>query len=160
MPRVRHAGAPYDIKRRLLNLLTLLSLLLSVSAAVLWVRSYMVSDEVGWVKWMDKYSLRSYLGGIHAAWSRDDLFRARGYFRSAVQTEMLFDDPDLGKVMDLPPHWSDRYLPANRSWECCGFAAAAGQRAVFGLWTGPADPDEGRFAVLVVPCWFIVLPET
>jgi hypothetical protein len=35
------------VRRRLLNLLTVLSLLLCVAAAALWVRSYVVYEQVG-----------------------------------------------------------------------------------------------------------------
>jgi hypothetical protein len=38
------------VKRRLLNLLTALSLLLCVAVVALWVRSRMVFDEVYWLR--------------------------------------------------------------------------------------------------------------
>jgi hypothetical protein len=38
----------YSMKRRLLNLLTALSLLLCVAVVVLWVRSYLVADLITW----------------------------------------------------------------------------------------------------------------
>jgi hypothetical protein len=46
----RHAGGRDNVKRRLLNLMTLLSLLLCVAVTALWVRSYAVSDEVMWLR--------------------------------------------------------------------------------------------------------------
>ena len=38
------------MKRRVLNLLTALSLALCVAACALWVRSYAVSDEMMWLR--------------------------------------------------------------------------------------------------------------
>ena len=38
------------MKRRLLNLLTILSLLLCVAAVALWIRSYWAGDELQWTR--------------------------------------------------------------------------------------------------------------
>ena len=46
--RYNRAGLSRRMKRRLLNLLTLLSLLLCVAVAALWLRSYLASDEIRW----------------------------------------------------------------------------------------------------------------
>ena len=140
------------MRRRLLNLLTFFSLLLFLVVVGLWVRGYATADELRWVKWPYTYALRSYLGGIQAARSRDGLFSASGYSRTTVSGDV--GDPDGDGIAECPPYWSDRYNFPDRSWECCGFAAAEGRGII--LVTGPLDPDIGRFAVAVVPCWFIV----
>jgi hypothetical protein len=89
------------MKRRLLNLVTVLSLLLCVAACVLWVRSYSVQDSVLWVCSPDtadgSVDLRTYAvvtvrGGVGfgrernnytAAMLRDDGFEP-GTFRKRV----------------------------------------------------------------------------
>ena len=65
MPRVRHDIGDAGMKRRLLNLLTALSMLLCVAVCVLWVRSFGAVDTLQYVRLADAVGGRS--TGIAAA---------------------------------------------------------------------------------------------
>jgi hypothetical protein len=153
---MRHARRriPLGMKRRLLNLLTAGSLMLCVAAVALCVRGYVVADELCFVRGRYTYAVRSYLGGLQAVRWRERPFGNGGYSATAVYGERLCDDADSDGIRELAPYWSDRY-PNARAWECGGFPASSGQLPIFGLGSGPVDPEEGRFAVLVVPWWFL-----
>ena len=64
LPGVRHAGSCRSgiMKRRVLNLLTALSLLLCVAVCVLWVRSYRVADVFERSRWFPDFSAREFRG--------------------------------------------------------------------------------------------------
>src|SRR4051812_22661794 len=63
-------GRTRPMTRRLLNLLTALSLLLCVAAVALWVRSYFVEDGVQVTFRSDMVSAYSSAGTIASAWDR------------------------------------------------------------------------------------------
>ena len=111
------------MKRRLLNLLTALSLLLFIAVVILWVRSHWVADSV-----------RSYRPDLPAArWASDSLVSTRGRFLLS-RTRVTFVSPkyagafaesvSLGGVARYSyaasePYW---YAPRERSaWNRLGF---------------------------------------
>jgi hypothetical protein len=57
------------MKRRLLNLLTVLSLLLCVAVAVLWVRGYRLQEYVAFSSGGHSPAVGNYPGGIFLAWN-------------------------------------------------------------------------------------------
>ena len=95
------------VGRRLLNLLTALSLLLILAAAVLWVRNHWVSDRVRWaiirsltmghpVGWY--YSLSAYRGGVYVLWVETPLSgEGVGVESRSIDRPHIFDtDPGSG----------------------------------------------------------------
>jgi hypothetical protein len=143
--------------RRLAKLPTILSLLLLLATAVLWVRGYRVADEVAWRRGPYTCSVRSCLGGVQVERSRDGLFGRSGYSRAPVQPDTRYWDIDGDGIADGPMYGLDHFPWPQQTWECCGFAAARGQEITFGLRSGPEDPEEGRYTVVIVPCWFIAV---
>src|SRR5829696_8812152 len=102
------------MKRRLLNLLTVVSLLLSLTAVALWVRSYRKFDDVVYIGHFRVNNFCSYHGRFFAqlGWSTTDLrarsappYSAGGWF---------WDSRDVGRV---------RYPAArqSRGWRLGGF---------------------------------------
>jgi hypothetical protein len=63
------------MKRRLVNLLTALSLLLCVAVCVLWVRSYRVVDELTYTSDRSRTIVTTAEGGFDLVVQNDDLFR-------------------------------------------------------------------------------------
>jgi hypothetical protein len=97
------------VRRRLINLVTAMSLLLCVAACVLWVRSHWLSDRVGWadvrsqtmghpVGWY--YSLNAYRGGLYLLWVEAPL-SGGGVSVHSTRIDMphIFDvDPGSGGI--------------------------------------------------------------
>ena len=63
------------MRRRLLNLLTVLSLLLLVSVAALWTRSYYAVDELIYIEGRSRYLLTTAEGGFDLIRQDDDVFQ-------------------------------------------------------------------------------------
>src|SRR4051794_5023437 len=115
----RHAGAVpgmwHDrfrqhngMKRRLLNLLTALSLLMCVAVCVLWARSYLVGDFVAWerVRSEGEAGLRT-----RAEWS---VITGRGGL--LVERVTRFESPaPLGLPVGVPPDVVAKLLAASAS---------------------------------------------
>jgi hypothetical protein len=126
--------------RRLLNLLTVMSLLLCVVVVALWVRSYFRYDIV---------ALAAYSGHsteFFAARGRAVFFHFNSYDDDGPPTEWTYAAWPAGSPMarrmdaefsDLGPHW----------WTRLGFAA------VF----TDSHPYYKRLRVVSVPLWFIAL---
>jgi hypothetical protein len=83
------------MKRRLLNLLTLLSLLLCVAVATLWVRSYSVEDELRAAREGIDYRGMSILGRVRITRLRQDYRQDRALKWSARAITQRFDFGDV-----------------------------------------------------------------
>jgi hypothetical protein len=118
------------MKRRLLNLLTALSLLLCVAACVLWVRSYWTVDLIVFSPTRDSYSV----------WSQ----RGEVCLRRLGNTDM----PDRWQHHSTPVQGFSRYVPPQSE-----------RRRPGGFWweSGALNfPRPLRYQVVVVPYWFIL----
>ena len=139
LPRVRYHGPgpsrAAHVKRRLVNLLSLLSLLLCLAVVALWVRSYGGTDR------LERYERTSGWG----------YYLCRGYFTAT----WYFTDGRSGMVpmplkyervtANLEPHRVS--LPSARyDWTVAGFRSV--RRDTSDGWTDRA---------LVIPLWFLCL---
>jgi hypothetical protein len=126
------------LRRRLLDLLTVLSLLLCVAACVLWVGSYWRSDQLGWDGDYSWHALRATRGHVlleaasSAAASRNG--RARG-----LRYERLDPGPPVSALQFLYPEMDD----AGGRWEWGGAS-----------WWWRSNARRGtHYAVAVAPLW-------
>jgi hypothetical protein len=135
------------MKRRLLNLLTALSLLLCVAAVALWVRSYWRFDDVVYVGHFRVNNFCSYRGRFFAqlGWSRTDVrarsappYNAGGWFR---------DSRDIRRVAGYPA------AQRSRGWRLGGFDA---RRHFSETVDAAGRPDRGE-DVMIVPYWFLCM---
>ena len=143
--------------RRLLDALTVVSLLLAAALAALWARSHGTYDGFTWDarRGTDRveYGIVSYVGGVHfirTVESGGSLFASpAGYVTMPVPS-------DPADHLSPPPHWTAFYPIMNPSFERCGFAAGRGPITTFGLRSsgGGAIP-QGWVTVLVLPHWFL-----
>ena len=131
------------MKRRLLNVMTLLSLLLCMAAAALWVRSYWVFDDV---------QLTPRRGVTYRAAVRPGLIVLSRTVLTGRTTDVFSDD------FDRPPGWSAQSRP--RAGTGSPFTAE-GSRPII-QWAGfdylARDVSRPRFGTLafrriVVPVW-------
>jgi hypothetical protein len=143
--------------RRLLDAITVVSLLLAAALAALWVRSHGHYDGFNWDARRGpervEYGLASYVGGVHVARTVET---GGSLFASPVgyQTMPVLYDP--ADPQSPPSHWSAFYPIMERWFDRWGFAAGEGTISTLGLRSdgGGAFP-QGRVTVLVVPHWFL-----
>ena len=133
------------MKRRLLNLLTALSLLLCVAAAVLWVRSHLVADDLTWQWYRGGGEFRgvgfdSRGGGMKLSFFSaifDDA-QALAHAKAAVEREPLY----------LFTNPKKRYpRMSNPTWQVLGLQWALDTAA---------GPPFRPTRVLVLPYWFVM----
>jgi hypothetical protein len=153
----------YRMKRRLLNLVTILSLLLFVAAAVLWVRSYVVLDRVvahrgrlshdGFKRF--DYSLESFTGQVVFTVDSQDF---RPLPPGVPELAAREYPPGVAYVTDILRPMYVQMLPRNGWWARRGFFHIH--------WGAPQTPtmydEQSR---LGVPHWatvavFAVLPSS
>ena len=125
------------LRRRLLNLLTALSLLLCIAAALLWVRSY---------QWMDALWRWSPPGAVRAAYS--DHGRLYLVTASGLRHSNRGWQREARDVSDRPSIWARDADGANYSYSLLGFGYINADRI-----EGIAD----RLRLVTVPHWFLVL---
>src|SRR5438093_8004266 len=145
------------MKRRLLNLLTVLSLVLC-AAVVLWVRSYRVGTRITAAKaWLGKDSWR--LAGMEAD-ARGGAVTVSGIYGSSA-TQPNFDDTPAVRLM--PGVYLEKALSPNHpfddwffgdGWRCRLFG--------FGIYSdrfsdSPPDWKDARFVGVATPGWFAAL---
>jgi hypothetical protein len=129
----------YGMKRHAFSVAALMSLLLCVATAVLWVRSYRTDDRYGF---HHGWTVRSYIGGVHVV---------RGYYFASWGYESF-------PVGFFPPvYWCTEYPLDEIGWERWGFAVAKGRQLSLGIGDDPAtDVQYIAMTAVVVPYWFIV----
>jgi hypothetical protein len=141
------------LRRRLLNLLTALSLLLCVALCVLWVRSYFVTDRL-FHSW---FATR----GPWTDWVQDEVQVGRGGvgFGRIVQAETSDDYRPRMEALLLRaggrPLFHEGRAPAYPDLKVTGTRPRAG----FGYDTFENMPDPARHnwgAQVVVPLWAVV----
>src|SRR5438874_707804 len=124
------------MKRRLLNLLTLLSLLLCVAVVVLWVHSYFAYDSLSGTRTDRLYSLDSHAGTLSVV---------HCWFNSPFG-----DGRWASHVQDGPAFWQYDDLPI--TWGGLGF----GRRRLVGyLEAGDTNP-RWVMNVITLPHWLVV----
>ena len=141
------------MSRRLLNLVTLLSLLLCVAAVALWVRSYVVSDRL----------LRSAFeedGGI-TYWTQDCLAAGRGGVAAGRIVQSFPGDAEFvrRRFERRPPDFYSPIPPVHPGitagrvpgWSALGFRFARYESPVPGQ-----RPSKALFEI-VVPLWVLLL---
>jgi hypothetical protein len=118
------------VKRRLLNLLTGVSLLLCVAVVLLWVRSYWFADTLRWSG-----------GKIYSLGSHNGL--------------LVWNDfrPDPGNPA-LP--WRQTYRGRDRGYDWDRLGRSAWNRAGFGFAVG-YTAGNNRIRQVTVPHWFVTL---
>ena len=130
MSCVRHWG---NVRRRLLNLLTTLSLLLSVAVVALWVRSYAWGDSLSWRRAPRQFDATS---DVMLGWSR-----------------IVSDYP-------APEGWQGSFWPFRRETETIRFMRRPGGAWGFGFdrvrREEPGQLYEATSAVF--PWWAVSLP--
>src|SRR5436190_23205976 len=136
--------------RRLLNLLTLLSLLLCVAVAALWVRSYQAHDVLSWRQ-------ADNVGGERYSWYRV-VASGRGQFAYSCDAE----------VYQLPSITSREAARALGRWQWLGWQRgfvgypAPGFGGSPNLWWGFHFAWRGDLSTMVhevvVPYWAMALP--
>jgi hypothetical protein len=139
--------------RRLFNLLTALSLLLSVAVVALWVRSYWIADRIK--------VQRSHLAGPRQYQVIQSLFAAEGsvvfvrdvtraeYEGDEAITEPLFEprrQPDGVRRDSASPRGLLDDLNDSDYWPRYGFLADSGG-------TGFSPRDGTWYTVVFLPCW-------
>jgi hypothetical protein len=141
------------VRRRLLNLLTLLSMLLCAAVAALWVRSYRVTDQL----------LRSALeadGGL-TYWTQDYLCVGRGGVGMGRVVQSFSVEPDFLRrtVARRTPDFHSTGPPVEPSifpgvpgWSALGF-----RYYWFEVRQAAPRPTKAAWQ-LVVPLWAVLLP--
>ena len=129
--------------RILVNALTVLSLLLALASAVLWVRSYWRADRMDWTRPFDPATERPFIG---LASSRGGVTIHFGVFSSGPRSRWVKSGWDWDTYAHSPIVWPAKNV-ANRG----GFGLRSGANAF------------GRRGVVVFPAWlptgvFAVLP--
>ena len=133
------------MRRRLLNLVTDLSLLLCVLVAAMWVRSYWRFDNVVYNGRFRVDNFGSYRGRVvvQLGWTTTDNvarspppYFAGGWFR---------DSSDIRRVAGYPA------VDRSRRWQLGGFDA---RRTLFKS-ADPANRAESGVDVLILPYWFL-----
>ena len=135
------------MKRRLLDLMTALSLLLCVAVGVLWVRSHVVADDLTWQGYRGGGEFRgvgvgSRGGGVKLSFysALFDDARALAHAKAAVEREPLL----------LVTHQTARYpRMSTPTWQVLGLQWALDTAA---------GPPFRPTRVLVLPYWFVMLP--
>ena len=109
------------MRLRLLNVLTVLSLLLCVAVCVLWVRSHFVSEQYLWVAHPStapehRFSVLAHSGQLSASWTRTPARRSGRFGKHFV------------REITRPPvqFWSKRPDGTTTFWSRLGFAAWKG----------------------------------
>ena len=141
--------------RRLLNLLTALSLLMCVVACALWVRSYRATDSLDYTSGRNEYGGGTFPGGVHL--SRTFAPEVQSYMRDG----WFFDSHAYGpgRIGSADVTW----LPEQHDWSHWGFDARYREDAPDDTTPGAIVPrTPGRpllFATwtLSLPCWFLAL---
>jgi hypothetical protein len=134
------------MKRRLLNVLTLLSLLLCVAVAVLWVRSYFVNERLNFSPHGDderfrRYYARSGKGGFAFwIWGRDQPHAAD--YHLTWNHERAYWYPMQASARD------GRFS----AWNRMGFELRSSPSSLMA--TAPYGSVEGP--LLVLPCLYVV----
>jgi hypothetical protein len=132
------------MKRRLLNLLTAGSLLLCVAVCVLWVRSYWVSEDLGF----GTPRGRCYVCPSSA---RLDVYLATGEYASEPLGLLYNRRPE-------PPAWDEVVW---RLQDMIGGPPESykvlGPRMGFAYFGASTPLGYYRLSVLSVPCWFVLL---
>ena len=128
------------VRRRLLNLLTLLSLLLCVAVVALWVRSYFRYDILSIHPGNAWLSCRVRLGEVNIlfAWDRSKLISRRGFTTTRI-TERA--------------RWTHAALNGANGWQRFGFGYGT---QPFPPPSAGAGPVHTVFHVLLIPCWALV----
>jgi hypothetical protein len=85
-----HTSRSRNTARRLLNLLTALSLLLLVATTSLWVRSYVLSDKAAWRRPHGVYSARTARGHLVV-----EMWRANGALRPGERYGFVYERDDV-----------------------------------------------------------------
>jgi hypothetical protein len=139
--------------RRLLNLLTALSLLLCVAAVVLWMRSYWVTDRL----WRQAFEADG--GGTY--WTQEAVSVGRGGVSIGRAVESFAAEPDFVRrmlVRRAPKFYSTgapvdpNIVPGLPGWSALGFQYGGFEDRRPGRRPGKAAWG------LVVPMWAILLP--
>jgi hypothetical protein len=130
------------MKRRLLNLLTAVSLILCVAACVLWVRSYLRFDDVVYVGHYHVNNFCSYRGRffVQLGWSTSDTLSRNGPRYSAGG--WFWDSADAGRV-GYPA------AAQSRGWSLGGFDF---RRAYSTIADASGKPEAGE-DIVIVPYW-------
>jgi hypothetical protein len=115
------------MKRRVLNVLTTLSLLLLITSAVLWARSHVLSDKVAWWRPGGVYSARTARGHLVA-----EVWRAARSLRPGERDGFSYerDDP-YPTALDVIPRlyvYPDPSVTESR-WQHAGFGWYTRRRA-------------------------------
>jgi hypothetical protein len=114
------------MRRRLLNLLTSLSLLLCVAACVLWARSYWAADFGGWETlrggsdpcWL-RHGVWSGAGGI--GWGSADDRLPHGTHPSDLGLPEMYGRFHWRVMNDAGPTYPFAHFPLQSAWEGAGF---------------------------------------
>jgi hypothetical protein len=146
--------------RRLLNLLTILSLLLCVAAVAMWVTGYRWGTSLTWT--------RGDPVGTDQGFLEVSLLSERGEAAAVIDREWAHCDQDVGPLL-ARAEWPSRlrwgwrpsggmfdHLTDSDIWPTAGFAAVDNR-------TELSPQDGSRYTVLMAPWWaaaaaFAVLP--
>ena len=133
--------------------LAALSLLLSLTAAALVVRSFWVQDSVGWARNDDERLVEAF----------DAVLLNKGYLVVASRREQYVEKQRFDKVQswNLPPAgWTRESIPAEGSWS--RFGERAGEREILGIghkrWPSSDQWSTGYRQEIVLPPWLLLLP--
>jgi hypothetical protein len=144
------------VRRRLLNLLTALSLLLCMAVAVLWMRSYRAVDSLDYTWGRNEYGSGTFPGGLHFSCSFYPVVQS--YMRDGWSFRSHVYGP--GRLEYANVTW----LPEQYDWKHWGFAADYREDSPDDTTPGaivprtPGRPLLSKTWSLSVPCWFLVLP--
>jgi hypothetical protein len=123
------------MKRRLLNLATLLSLLLCGAVAALWVRSHWVTDSLYWNRPEQR-------GGWHFYWTQS-VSSAQGCLAVGRSADMF--------PLSIPPH-------PTPPWQWDGWVRKPAHPHAAPPWPLEARPRWVRFTSTPPVQWFVVVP--
>jgi hypothetical protein len=132
------------LRRRLFNLVTALSLVLCVAAAVQWARSYRKADL--FILTSDQGRQQRLFSSSFGAYRWGNTWNVNGFRRA---------DSRVMESRELPRHWTwERETAANRRWSFLGVSYFAGDLARAGF-SGEAPIP---FRTVVVPhAWVLLL---
>ena len=143
------------MRRRLLNLLALFSLLLGVAVVALWMHSYRASSSLDYTAGRNEYGASTFPGGLH--FSRSFHPQVQSYMRDGWSFQSHPYGPGrLGS-------FNVTRVPEQIDWSHWGFGARHSEMSPDPGYPGAiVDRTPGRpllFAVwtLSLPCWFLVL---
>src|SRR5688500_13005123 len=135
--------------------LAALSLMLSLTAAALTVRSFWLQDSLSWKRIDDDHLAEGKDSvSLHKGWLLVTSYRERWFEKRRFDDQRRFNP-------DVVPGWSHNTIPTDDGW-WSRFGERAGQHEFLGIGyeRQPRDHEfyTGWWQIIVLPPWLLLLP--